>query len=174
MSVTAPTRTDAVTVVEQAAGRAFKRLELDPEPLRSSGGFRRVLRRTLQEPYYRCRFPQEYALANKVEHPRNVYLREDAAVPRLDRWLARLFEPRHRADQGPDPTDRNRPPVSPPRAGSSEGTTTGETEDLFPDDYSPAAVGRAHSKVDLRRFVRAPFMSGPRSRRLRGPFSWSS
>ena len=29
-------------------------------------------------PYYRCRFPAEYALANRVEHPLNVYLREDA------------------------------------------------------------------------------------------------
>lgn len=29
-------------------------------------------------PYYRCRFPAEYALANKLDHPRNVYLREDA------------------------------------------------------------------------------------------------
>jgi len=31
-----------------------------------------------QAPYYRCRFPAEYALANKISHPRNVYLREDA------------------------------------------------------------------------------------------------
>jgi site-specific DNA recombinase len=48
--------------------------------------------------YYRCRFPQEYALANKVSHPRNVYLREDQIVPALDRWLARLFDP-ERIDQ---------------------------------------------------------------------------
>jgi len=46
-------------------------------------------------PYYRCRFPQEYALANKITHPRNVYLREDVIVPRLDRWLAELFAPEH-------------------------------------------------------------------------------
>ncbi|WP_165945781.1 recombinase family protein [Micromonospora sp. KC606] len=32
--------------------------------------------------YYRCRFPQEYALANDVDHPRNVYLREDALIAR--------------------------------------------------------------------------------------------
>jgi DNA invertase Pin-like site-specific DNA recombinase len=43
--------------------------------------------------YYRCRFPQEYALANKMSHPRNVYLREDQIVPALDRWLGRLFDP---------------------------------------------------------------------------------
>jgi len=43
--------------------------------------------------YYRCRYPQEYALANKVIHPQNVYVREDAVVPQLDRWLAGLFAP---------------------------------------------------------------------------------
>ncbi|GAA3096351.1 putative recombinase [Streptosporangium carneum] len=48
---------------------------------------------TNDAPYYRCRFPEEYALANHVMHPRNVYLREDAVVPRLDRWLGRLFSP---------------------------------------------------------------------------------
>ncbi|MFT2017182.1 zinc ribbon domain-containing protein [Streptomyces sp. 796.1] len=25
------------------------------------------------EAYYRCRFPEEYALANHVQHPRNIY-----------------------------------------------------------------------------------------------------
>jgi site-specific DNA recombinase len=45
--------------------------------------------------YYRCRFPEEYALANKVSHPLNVYIREDRVVPRLDKWLASLFEPEH-------------------------------------------------------------------------------
>lgn len=44
---------------------------------------------------YRCRFPEEYALANKVCHPLNVYVREDRVVPRLDRWLAGVFEPAH-------------------------------------------------------------------------------
>jgi site-specific DNA recombinase len=34
--------------------------------------------------YYRCRFPQEYALANHVEHPRNVIMREDLMVKPLD------------------------------------------------------------------------------------------
>lgn len=48
--------------------------------------------------YYRCRFPQEYALANQVEHPRNVYLREDALTDPLDTWLASAFAP-HRIEQ---------------------------------------------------------------------------
>ena len=41
--------------------------------------------------YYRCRFTKEYAVANRVEHPVNVYLREDPVVSPLDAWLAHLF-----------------------------------------------------------------------------------
>ncbi|MGC4864625.1 recombinase family protein [Micromonospora sp. DT53] len=41
--------------------------------------------------YYRCRFPQEYALANQVQHPSNVYLREDTLTDPLDTWLASAF-----------------------------------------------------------------------------------
>ncbi|WP_208641486.1 recombinase zinc beta ribbon domain-containing protein [Micromonospora arborensis] len=64
--------------------------------------------------YYRCRFPQEYALANEVEHPRNVYLREDALTDPLDEWLASAFTPDH-LDQtitamcDAQPTDQLRP-----------------------------------------------------------------
>jgi DNA invertase Pin-like site-specific DNA recombinase len=43
--------------------------------------------------YYRCRYPTEYALANDVDHPRTVYLREDGVVRELDRWLAGVFDP---------------------------------------------------------------------------------
>jgi site-specific DNA recombinase len=48
-----------------------------------------------EPPYYRCRYPEEYALANRVLHPRNVYLREVDIVPKLDKWLGRLFTPRN-------------------------------------------------------------------------------
>src|SRR6202034_3572388 len=44
-------------------------------------------------PYYRCRFPAEYALANHVQHPRNVNLREDAIIGHVDAWVAREFVP---------------------------------------------------------------------------------
>ncbi len=50
------------------------------------------------EPYYRCRFPNEYGLANEVEHPRNIYLAEREVLPPVDDWLATLFEP-HRIQQ---------------------------------------------------------------------------
>jgi site-specific DNA recombinase len=48
-----------------------------------------------QASYYRCRFPAEYALANKVDHPRNVYVREDAFDAQVNRWIAGLFDPSH-------------------------------------------------------------------------------
>ncbi len=62
--------------------------------------------------YYRCRFPEEYALANKVSHPLNVSIREDRVVPRLDRWLARLFEPEH-IERTLDALARTQRPFSP-------------------------------------------------------------
>jgi site-specific DNA recombinase len=48
--------------------------------------------------YYRCRFPTEYGLANKVEHPRNIYLPERELLPPLDEWLAACFAPHHLTD----------------------------------------------------------------------------
>jgi site-specific DNA recombinase len=46
--------------------------------------------------YYRCRYPQEYALANKIDHPRNVILREDVLITPLDRWLVGELAPDRR------------------------------------------------------------------------------
>ena len=41
----------------------------------------------------RHRFPSEYALANKVRHPRNVYLRQDAFEAEVSGWLSTVFAP---------------------------------------------------------------------------------
>ena len=48
-------------------------------------------------PYYRCTFATEYGLANRVQHPRNVTLRQDAILGPLDKWLFRKFDARHLA-----------------------------------------------------------------------------
>ncbi|WP_373300414.1 recombinase family protein [Amycolatopsis deserti] len=48
--------------------------------------------------FYRCRFPAEYGLANKVEHPRNVYLAERDLLGPLDAWLAKSFAPHRLKD----------------------------------------------------------------------------
>ncbi|MCT2588751.1 hypothetical protein LHJ74_02135 [Streptomyces sp. N2-109] len=39
------------------------------------------------------RFPNEYALANSIQHPLNVYVREADLVDPLDTWLASAFAP---------------------------------------------------------------------------------
>jgi site-specific DNA recombinase len=44
-------------------------------------------------PYYRCRYPAEYALTNDVDHPKTIYVRQDEIVPALDRWLSTVFDP---------------------------------------------------------------------------------
>jgi site-specific DNA recombinase len=46
--------------------------------------------------YYRCRYPLEYALTNKINHPRNVIIRENTLTPSLDTWLAQEFSPLQR------------------------------------------------------------------------------
>ncbi|MEU4427882.1 recombinase family protein [Actinoplanes sp. NPDC024001] len=43
--------------------------------------------------YYRCRYAKEYALANKIDHPGNVYLREGVLIDPVDTWLASAFSP---------------------------------------------------------------------------------
>ncbi|WP_077062424.1 recombinase family protein [Streptomyces sp. MP131-18] len=45
------------------------------------------------EAYYRCRFPAEYAIANKIDHPRSAYVREADLIDPLDTWLAGVFAP---------------------------------------------------------------------------------
>lgn len=45
--------------------------------------------------HYRCRYPSEYALANDLDHPPSVYLREDHLTGPLDTWLAEVFHPDH-------------------------------------------------------------------------------
>jgi site-specific DNA recombinase len=63
-----------------------------------------------KQAYYRCRFPQEYALANKINHPKVVYLREAEILEPIDAWLVTAFGPVRTekiiealAAQAPDP-----------------------------------------------------------------------
>uniref|UniRef100_UPI000E3D9417 recombinase family protein n=1 Tax=Allorhizocola rhizosphaerae TaxID=1872709 RepID=UPI000E3D9417 len=46
--------------------------------------------------YYRCRYPSDYALANRVDHPKNVIMREDLAIEPIDQWIASVFDPARR------------------------------------------------------------------------------
>jgi hypothetical protein len=47
-----------------------------------------------------------YALANRVQHPLNVNLREDAIIGQVDGWLAREFAPAPADRDGPRPGGR--------------------------------------------------------------------
>ena len=67
-----------------------------------------------QAPYYRCRYPREYALASRVRHPGNVYLREADLLPAIDRWLLLIFAP-HRIEQ----TIREMQPAQDPGPGTA-------------------------------------------------------
>ena len=66
-------------------------------------------------PYYRCKFPKEYAVG-KGEHPNTIYVREDAITPAIDNWLAQLFDDEHidatcaalETAAGPDLAEQNR------------------------------------------------------------------
>ncbi len=51
-----------------------------------------------QRTYYRCRYAKEYALASHVQHPVNVYVREEQLLPAVDGWLLKIFAP-HRLTQ---------------------------------------------------------------------------
>ncbi|WP_327393188.1 recombinase family protein [Streptomyces sp. NBC_01186] len=54
-----------------------------------------------EQAYYRCRYPNEYGLANHVQHPRNLYVREAWVTRPLDDWPAKAFLP-HRIDKTVD------------------------------------------------------------------------
>ncbi|WP_261561840.1 recombinase family protein [Frankia tisae] len=69
--------------------------------------------------HYRCVYPDQYALANHVKHPRSVYVREELIVPHLDRWLARAFTP----PQLPDT-------IAALTAAQNDGTDLGRDADL--------------------------------------------
>lgn len=48
-----------------------------------------------RQAYYRCAFPYEYAQRVRPDHMKRVYLREAAVLPELDRWLAKVFNPKN-------------------------------------------------------------------------------
>jgi hypothetical protein len=46
--------------------------------------------------YYRCSYPEEYALANNIDLPRNVIMREETLIRPVDTWLFQEFSPLQR------------------------------------------------------------------------------
>lgn len=48
-------------------------------------------------PYHRCQLHRN-AVVDDDAHPKTMYVREDALLPRVDAWLAELFDPEHLDD----------------------------------------------------------------------------
>ncbi len=46
-----------------------------------------------EQAYYRCRYPTEYALPRRTQHPKIVYVREMHIVSPLDDWISGVFDP---------------------------------------------------------------------------------
>ena len=69
--------------------------------------------------YYLCRFPAEYALANRISHPKNVYHREADLIGQVEDWLTELFDPSGIDDtvnQIIEQAERLQDPAAQPRA----------------------------------------------------------
>jgi site-specific DNA recombinase len=43
--------------------------------------------------HYRCKFTENNAAVPGLDHPKSVYVRESAIVPKLDAWIGTLFDP---------------------------------------------------------------------------------
>jgi len=48
--------------------------------------------------HYRCKFATDRAPVPGLDHPKNVYVRESAIVPKLDEWIVGLFDPANLAE----------------------------------------------------------------------------
>jgi hypothetical protein len=67
------------------------------------------------QPYYRCKFPAEYAVKER-QHAKTVYVKEASILPAIDGWLAGLFDADQiddtcaalEATMGPDPSEEAR------------------------------------------------------------------
>lgn len=66
-------------------GVCGRRLQGAARPSRAPGGPARIL--------YRCEFGHARSVPTELNHPPNVYVREDAIVPKLDAWLAEIVTP---------------------------------------------------------------------------------
>ncbi|HEY1003709.1 MAG TPA: recombinase family protein [Streptosporangiaceae bacterium] len=113
-----------------------------------------------QAPYYRCRYPREYALASHVQHPGNVYLREADLLPAIDCWLLVIFAPYRLEQTIREMHQAQAPPVSPrspktPRPSSptatpgSSATRPPSTPEPTPEP-SPSGPGRSRTSAPPR------------------------
>ncbi|MFE2432405.1 recombinase family protein [Streptomyces sp. NPDC059373] len=99
--------------------------------------------------HYCCRFPSEYAVANKIDHPLTVYLREDAIADPLDAWLSQTFAPA-RIEQALTAMEESQPDTD-PRLEAAKGPQ-GMRPQARPAPRRPGGRGRpgAHRHLEPR------------------------
>lgn len=78
-------------------GVCGRKLQGPARPSRSPSGATRIL--------YRCEFGSTRSIPADLDHPRTVYVREDAIVPKLDAWLAEIVTPEALAAAQTPPPD---------------------------------------------------------------------
>jgi len=108
-------------------------------------------------PYYRCKFPAEYAVAKSV-HPKTVYVREESLTPAIDNWLAELFDDNHinetcaalEAATGPDLADQNRQTTARKKLKECDDKLT-KYRQALEAGTDPAIVGEWIEEVTLAR-----------------------
>lgn len=113
--------------------------------------------------YYRCRYPSEYALANHIDHPRNVYLREQWVLPRLDDWLATLFLP-HRIG---DTVDLMSTSAAASPTGSPDATDSDQARATIADCDAKLATHRAALEAGADPAVVTQWIAHTQARRAR-------
>ena len=93
---------DAAQLVFQGAQRSHVRRENTKRGPYALSGMMRcgICNRRMQgswnndRPYYRCKFPAEYAVTEQ-QHTKTVYVKEASIVPPVDEWLSGLFTDDH-------------------------------------------------------------------------------
>lgn len=121
------------------------------------------------EAYYRCRIPEEYATANRIAHPRNVYLRERRLQPALDSWLVATCAPARlvqlvRAGRGPMGEATEAGLTAALSRGVRALREAGPTERA--DTYASLRLRLVYSPP--QQLVRAKIVLGPREVAVRG------
>ena len=110
--------------------------------------------------YYLCRFPAEYALANRVDHPKNVYLRESELIGQVEDWLGELFDPgsieetvtrlAEQAELLQDPAAQARAAAAQARIGDYDGQLAGYRASLDAK-ADPAVIGPWIAEVQAKK-----------------------
>lgn len=110
--------------------------------------------------YYRCRFPREYARAHSIDHPANVYIRQDRLLDPLLSWVCGSLPAHlHTLAERQSPTDRHRLAE---RCHSLRDLVTGARWDTAKcaELYSALGMRLTYQPTDRRVQVRAAVLPG--------------